>query len=65
MSSWWLWAWPLNSYTCAGEFTMNVCDTVEFAGHSFTLQTLEDFQTDRSVGIRAEIAIDGGQAYAA
>ncbi|MCB0979224.1 MAG: heme lyase CcmF/NrfE family subunit [Acidimicrobiaceae bacterium] len=53
-----------NSYTRAGEFTMNVGDTVEFAGHSFTLQSLDDFQSDRSVGIRAEIAIDGGQAYA-
>jgi len=53
-----------NSYTRAAEFTMNTGETVEFAGHTFTLEEVSEFQDERSVGIRAEIAIDGGQAYA-
>jgi cytochrome c-type biogenesis protein CcmF len=53
-----------NSYTKAGEFTMNIGDTVEFAGHSFELKDVRDFQEPGRVGIEALISIDGGQAYA-
>ena len=53
-----------NSYTRSGEFTVAKGDTIEFAGHTFTLVDLTDFNTVRTVGIRAEISIDGGQAYA-
>ncbi|MDO8364927.1 MAG: heme lyase CcmF/NrfE family subunit [Actinomycetota bacterium] len=53
-----------NSYTRAGEFTLTEGQTVQFAGHSFTLVDVYDFQTPRAVGIKANISIDGGQAYA-
>ena len=53
-----------NSYTRAGEFTMNKGDTVQFAGHSFQLNDVVDFTAPNRVGIKALVAIDGGQAYA-
>ncbi|MCE9623567.1 MAG: cytochrome c biogenesis protein CcsA [Actinomycetia bacterium] len=53
-----------NSYTRAGEFTVAKGETISFAGHTFTLIDLTDFTTSRSVGIRAQVSIDGGQAYA-
>ena len=53
-----------NSYTRSAEFTLSKGDTVDFAGHSFTLVDVVSFTEDRSVGIRAEVAIDGGQTYA-
>jgi cytochrome c-type biogenesis protein CcmF len=53
-----------NSYTRSGEFTVNKGETIEFAGHTFTLVDLTDFKTPRAVGIKALISIDGGQAYA-
>lgn len=53
-----------NSYTRAGEFTVAKGETVSFAGHTFKLIDLTDFTTSRSVGIRALVSIDGGQAYA-
>lgn len=53
-----------NSYTRAGEFTVAKGETVSFAGHTFTLIDITDFTTSRSVGIRAQVSIDGGQAYA-
>jgi cytochrome c-type biogenesis protein CcmF len=53
-----------NSYTRAGEFTVSKGETVSFAGHTFTLIDVTDFTTSRSVGIRAQVSIDGGQAYA-
>ena len=53
-----------NSYTRSAEFTIEKGETVEFAGHSFTLVDLTDFETARAVGIKALISIDGGQAYA-
>lgn len=53
-----------NSYTRAGEFTVARGETVSFAGHTFTLVDLTEFTTPRSVGIRAQVSIDGGQAYA-
>jgi len=53
-----------NSYTRAGEFTVAKGETVSFAGHTFTLIDIDEFTTSRSVGIRAQVSIDGGQAYA-
>jgi len=53
-----------NSYTRAGEFTVAKGESVSFAGHTFTLVELAEFTTSRSVGIRAEVSIDGGQTYA-
>ncbi|MGB8860599.1 MAG: cytochrome c-type biogenesis CcmF C-terminal domain-containing protein, partial [Ilumatobacteraceae bacterium] len=53
-----------NSYTRSGEFTLGKGETIQFAGHSFTLLDVTDFKTARAVGIKAEISIDGGQAYA-
>lgn len=53
-----------NSYTRAGEFAMEKGETVQFAGHSFTLLDVTDFTDARTVGIKAQVSIDGGQAYA-
>jgi len=53
-----------NSYTRSGEFLISKGETIQFAGHTFTLVDLTDFETERAVGVRAEIAIDGGQSYA-
>ena len=53
-----------NSYTRAGEFTIEKGETVEFAGHTFTLVDVVDFENATSVGIKALVSIDGGQAYA-
>ncbi len=52
-----------NSYTRAGEFTVQKGESVEFAGHTFTVIDVYDFTTPRAVGIKADISIDGGQAY--
>jgi cytochrome c-type biogenesis protein CcmF len=52
-----------NSYTHAGEFTVNKGESVEFAGHTFTVTDVYDFTDARSVGIKADISIDGGAAY--
>ena len=53
-----------NSYTRAGEFTLQKGDTIEFADHTFTLTDVVDFETATTVGIKALVSIDGGQAYA-
>ena len=53
-----------NSYTRSAEFTLTKGETVEFAGHTFTLDDVVDFQNPRQVGIKALVSIDGGQAYA-
>ena len=53
-----------NSYTRSAEFTIEKGETVEFAGHTFTLVDITDFETERAVGIKASISIDGGQSYA-
>ena len=52
-----------NSYTHAGEFTVNKGESVEFAGHTFTVTDVYDFTDARSVGIKADVSIDGGAAY--
>ncbi len=53
-----------NTYTRAGEFTMTKGDVVEFAGHTFELQDVVDFSGPGTVGVKALVSIDGGQAYA-
>jgi cytochrome c-type biogenesis protein CcmF len=53
-----------NSYSHAAEFPMKVGDTVTFRDHTFTLESIDEFRTERSVGYRAPVSIDGGQAYA-
>ena len=53
-----------NSYTRSAEFTLQKGETVAFAGHRFTLTDVTDFKTDRSVGIKAHVSIDGGAPYA-
>ena len=53
-----------NAFTTAGEFTITKGETIEFAGHTFTLEDLRDTEDARSVAIKADVAIDGGQAYA-
>ena len=54
----------MNSYTHAGEFELDEGETIEFAGHTFTLVDVYDVDDARSIGIKADISIDGGQAYA-
>jgi len=53
-----------NSYTRSAEFSMTKGQTVQFAGHTFRLDDVVDFKTDRSVGIKALVTLDGGKAYA-
>ncbi len=53
-----------NSYTRAGEFTLKKGESVEFAGHTFTVNDVVDFTTPTTVGIKALVAIDGGTEYA-
>lgn len=52
-----------NSYTHAGEFTVQEGETIEFAGHTFTVVDVYDFETPRAIGVKADVRIDGGQAY--
>lgn len=53
-----------NGYTRVGEFTMKVGEPVAFEGHTFELLEVEAFETERSRGLKAQVSIDGGQAYA-
>jgi cytochrome c-type biogenesis protein CcmF len=53
-----------NGFSRQSEFDMTVGDTVSFDGHTFTLQRVDEFETARSTGVKAYVAIDGGQAYA-
>lgn len=52
-----------NGYTRSGEFTLQQGVPVVFAGHSFELVDVTEFETERSNGIKAAVSIDGGQAY--
>jgi len=52
-----------NAYTRSAEFEMVKGDTVSFADHDFTLVDVTSFEDARSVGVKAAISIDGGQAY--
>jgi cytochrome c-type biogenesis protein CcmF len=53
-----------NGYSRVGEFQLRPGEQQTFAGHTFELVDVERVTDDRSVGIRAPIKIDGGQAYA-
>lgn len=53
-----------NGYTRVGEFRMQVGQPVAFDGHTFELLEVEAFETERSTGLKAQVSIDGGQAYA-
>jgi cytochrome c-type biogenesis protein CcmF len=53
-----------NGYTRAGEFTLRQGEPVAFAGHTFELREVTAFTTSRSKGVKAQVIIDGGQAYA-
>jgi cytochrome c-type biogenesis protein CcmF len=53
-----------NGYTRVGEFTLTKGTPVSFSGHTFELEQVRAFTTERSQGVKADISIDGGQAYA-
>lgn len=53
-----------NGYTRVGEFTLTKGEPVTFDGHTFELEQVRAFTTERSQGVKADISIDGGQAYA-
>ncbi len=53
-----------NGYTRVAEFTMVRGEPVEFAGHTFELVEVREFTDERARGIKADVSIDGGQAYA-
>lgn len=53
-----------NGYTRVGEFTLAQGEPVTFAGHTFELESIEEFTTERAAGVKASVSIDGGQAYA-
>jgi cytochrome c-type biogenesis protein CcmF len=53
-----------NGYTRVGEFTLEQGTPITFEGHTFELQQVRAFTTSRSQGVKADISIDGGQAYA-
>jgi cytochrome c-type biogenesis protein CcmF len=53
-----------NGYTRVGEFEMEVGKPVAFDGHTFELLEIQAFETERSTGLKAQVSIDGGQAYA-
>ena len=49
-----------NSYTRSTEVTLKKGESIEFAGHTFTLRDVTDFKNDRSVGIKAVVSIERG-----
>ncbi len=53
-----------NGYTRVGEFTLQQGEPITFSGHTFELIDVEAFTTSRSDGLKAQVSIDGGQAYA-
>ena len=53
-----------NSYSRSQHFTLEVGQTVRFAGHDFTYIGAEQFDTPARFGSRAFVQIDGGQAFA-
>jgi cytochrome c-type biogenesis protein CcmF len=53
-----------NGYTKSGEFRLTVGEPVRFSGHTFELEGVEAFTTERAEGVKALVSIDGGQAYA-
>lgn len=53
-----------NAYTKVGEYTLEKGTPITFAGHTFEFVEFESFSDARSAGVRAQISVDGGQAYA-
>ena len=53
-----------NSYSRTQQFQLSKGETVTFAGHTFTYDGWENFDTRATTGTRAFISIDGGQDYA-
>ncbi len=53
-----------NSYTRTQSFKISPGETVTFAGHDFTYERFEEFDTRATFGTKAIVAIDGGKAYA-
>jgi cytochrome c-type biogenesis protein CcmF len=54
-----------NSFSTVSELQLNVGQPATYAGHTFELAApLSSFEDARSAGLRAEVIVDGGQAYA-
>jgi cytochrome c-type biogenesis protein CcmF len=53
-----------NSYTRTQSFTLDPGETVTFAGHTFTYQGSEEFDTRAKFGVSALVVVDGGAVYA-
>ncbi len=52
------------TYTHSSRLILEVGKPASYGGHTFELIEVQSFATPRSNGIRAQISIDGGQAYA-
>ena len=53
-----------SAFSREADLVLSKGTPVSFAGHTFEVVAVENFTTPRAAGIRAEISIDGGQAYA-
>ncbi len=53
-----------NSYTHSSRFTLTEGTPISYQGHTFELQGVSLFSDARSTGIKAQILVDGDQAYA-
>ena len=54
-----------DAFTRSADLALRVGDApAHFAGHTFELRGVESFTTARSTGLKANVSIDGGQAYA-
>ncbi len=53
-----------NSYTRSQQFKLEQGETITFAGHTFTYERFEEFDTRATFGTKVLVSIDGGQAYA-
>ncbi|MEZ5216035.1 MAG: cytochrome c-type biogenesis CcmF C-terminal domain-containing protein [Ilumatobacteraceae bacterium] len=53
-----------NAYSRSQKFSVQPGASVNFAGHSFTYEGYEEFETRATIGTKAFISIDGGQSYA-
>jgi len=53
-----------NSYTRTQQFELAPGKSVTFAGHTFTYEGYQDFDTRATFGTKAFIAIDNGQQFA-
>lgn len=54
-----------NAFTRSADLNLSVGGApAQFDGHSFALQSVEGFTTSRTNGVKANVAVDGGKAYA-